>query len=76
MTREAYYKSLTRHCGVLGVEPPSRNIATAYQNAGYSPREAAELELDEYIQYKRSLKSGSAPELYSAAWCETQGDNH
>lgn len=58
MTREAYYKSLCRHCGVLGVEPPSRNMATAYQNAGYSPREAAGIELDEYIQFKRALKQG------------------
>jgi hypothetical protein len=73
MTREAYYKSLSRRCGVLGVEPPAPSMAAAYQNAGYSPREAAGLELDEYIQFKRTLKQH---ELYSQSWCETQGDNH
>jgi hypothetical protein len=72
MTLTQYVKSLSRRCSVLGVEPPSPSMAAAYRNAGYSPREAAGLELDEYIEFKRALKQHDLYCLYSAV----QGDNH
>jgi hypothetical protein len=77
MTLTQYAKSFARHCDKLGVPLPTipMNTANLYRNAGYSPKGAAQIEMEEYIAYKKFLKEQSS-ELYSAAWCETQGDNH